>query len=192
MQVQDLFKNARVIALDIETINVSKKNNVIIQFGFIEVVDGQLKRRSSALFGGGKSGEAALAKHGITDESRVGKPRFEEHAVKIAKFLSGAILLGHNALKFDVPIIDNVCRKVGEPIIGRADGIPVIDTLPLARQSIHSPSYTLGTICGMLGVPYGTHDAEGDAFNAWKVFIEFVKLQEPDSIDRYVSYYKPE
>lgn len=188
----DILQDCRIVALDVETVNTSKKNNVIIQLGVVEVINGEVVQQACKTFGGGKSSEAALAKHRISDESRVGLPCFEEKAASVANYLSGAILLGHNALKFDVPIIDTICRKIGEPIRGRVEGIPVIDTLPLVRRSIHSPSYTLGTICGMLGVVYGEHDAGGDALSAWNVFLKILQIQTPSSLDRYISYYKPE
>lgn len=161
--IPDIFRDKRIIALDIETTGLSNTFNTIIELGVIEVQNGMVVQRYSRLFGGGHSSMYLVRKiHQIKDSERKFKPTFKECAEKISKYLSNAILVTHNGNAFDIPMIQNKCNSIGFPL----EGIKVIDTLQLARKMRKNEEgnddekkqhgrNTLENLCKEFGLQYG-------------------------------------
>lgn len=161
--IPDIFRDKRIIALDIETTGLSNTFNTIIELGVIEVQNGMVVQRYSRLFGGGHSSMYLVRKiHQIKDSERKFKPTFKECAEKISKYLSNAILVTHNGNAFDIPMIQNKCNSIGFPL----EGIKVIDTLQLARKMRKNEDgnddekkqhgrNTLENLCKEFGLQYG-------------------------------------
>ena len=73
----DIFKNKRLLSLDIETTGLNIFYNTIIELGVVEVVDGKVKTEYNKLFGGGHSSMFLVRKiHHIKDSERFGKKTF--------------------------------------------------------------------------------------------------------------------
>ncbi len=96
---------------------------------------------------------------GITDEMVEGAPRFFEVARKVVEITTDTIFVAHNAA-FDY----NFIRKEFESLGYHYDR-EVLCTVRLSRKIIPGmDSYSLGNLCGDLGIPLSDrHRAGGDA-----------------------------
>jgi len=158
----DIFKNKRLLAIDIETTGLSTIYNTIIELGVIEIVNGEVKTEYNKLFGGGHSSMYLVRKvHHIKDSMRTGKRTFKECAEKIADFLSNSIIVTHNGNSFDIPMIQQKLNEAGYKI----ENFKSIDTLQLVRkmrkkegedeEKKQQKRNTLGNLCKEFGLIYG-------------------------------------
>jgi DNA polymerase-3 subunit alpha (Gram-positive type) len=158
----DIFKNKRLLAIDIETTGLSTIYNTIIELGVIEIVNGEVKTEYNKLFGGGHSSMYLVRKiHHIKDSMRTGKKTFKECAEKIADFLSNSIIVTHNGNSFDIPMIQQKLNEAGYKI----ENFKSIDTLQLVRkmrkkegedeEKKQQKRNTLGNLCKEFGLIYG-------------------------------------
>ena len=51
--------------------------------------------------------------HGIYDQDVRSKPVFKECANELAELMEGAVIVGHNARKFDMPLLQNEFYRCG-------------------------------------------------------------------------------
>nr|DAQ91979.1 MAG TPA: DNA polymerase III subunit alpha [Caudoviricetes sp.] len=167
------FGRGRIIALDIEHTGGKKEVRKIIQMGIVAYINGEVKEHTK-LFGGGKSDYYAFKVHGITDESRDGCPPFEESCEKLAKYLSGSTIIGHNAAACDMKIIGSYMDKTGFKI----ENYRLIDTYRLAIDILSSGNRKLEDCCAEFGIEFGAHDALGDARSCLLLLEELVKKKK--------------
>ena len=80
---------------------------------------------------------------------------------KFLAFTKGAVLVGHNSINFDSPLIRRQLRENSLPM---PEIIAEFDTLPLSRQFLpKSVNYKLETLCQTFGITnMAAHDAMGD------------------------------
>ena len=171
----ELLANKRVVAIDIETTGFNRKKDFVIEVGMIEYINGEAQNKVSMLFGGGRSHPDAVAVHGISDESRAGLPLFTESADSMSQFLSGSmndmglmentIIIGHNAVRFDIPFINAALDSVGYCV----ENIRIIDTLSLARL-IQPKNNSLGVLCESRNIEYGNHRALADIESTMEIY----------------------
>ena len=179
-----LLKGTRIIALDIETTDLSIQKAYVRELGAAEYVDGVYVRGSSALFSGGKCGPGAVAVHGITDEMVKDKPQFVKLAGHFCTFVNDgghgrpADIIGHNVSKYDLPIISKWIKETDHKLKGNGtDGrIRVIDTCLLARRHFQFPSNKLKDLCEIFGIQHGKHRALGDAMCTWELFLKMIQM----------------
>jgi len=102
--------------------------------------------------------ETASAVHGITDEDVAGLPSFGDVASDISALFVGSDVCGHNIIRFDIPLLENEMRRVGQPF--RIDG-GIIDTLRIFQARFR---HTLECAHRLYtGEPMqGAHDAGND------------------------------
>ena len=168
--VPEMFRNKRLISLDIETSGLSVKYNTIIELGAVEVVNGVVKSSPRQLFGGGHSSMYLVRRvHHIPDYERLHKRTFKECAGNVANFLSNSIIVTHNGNSFDLPMIQNKLADAGFSI----KNYKSIDTLQLVRkmrkaeegeeddEKKHRGRNTLGNLCKEFNLVYGGE--EGDS-----------------------------
>lgn len=172
----DSLKNKRLLSIDIETTGLNTKYNTIIELGAIEVLNGKIEREYTKLFGGGYSPMYLLRNvHHIKDSERRFKPRFEDCAEKICKYLSDAIIITHNGKKFDMPMIETKLLKAGYKL----SNVQYVDTYQIAKKIGHE-SNTLKSLCKLYDLQYGGEDGNNahrgleDAFACLQLFYHFV------------------
>lgn len=163
-----IFRDKRLIGLDIETSGLSILYNTIIEIGIVEMVDGKVKTSATKMFGGGHSSMYLVRKvHHISDRERRGLRTFADCAERISAFLEGAILVTHNGNAFDIPMIQEKLRKAGHPLTEFRS----IDTLQLVRKMRRDLNKgkekddeksdevvrrnSLGSLCAEFGLVYG-------------------------------------
>ena len=171
----EIFKNKRLIALDIETTGLNTKYNTIIEIGGVEVNNGELKsfhdKKSgkdiygfTKMFGGGHSSMYLVRKiHKIKDSERCHLKTFKQCAQGISEYLSNSIIVTHNGNSFDLPMIQQKLTEAGFPL----QNYKSIDTLQLVRKMRKKEGVedddekrvggrnTLGNLCKEFGLTYG-------------------------------------
>jgi DNA polymerase III subunit epsilon len=130
----------------------------------------------------------AASTNGLTDEQLSQARPFAEVADVVAKWLSGAVVVCHNA-QFDIQFLDSEFRRLNREI-----QIPnLIDTLMLARQNYDLPSYSLLSIAEAFHIPVRTaHRALDDAYTARGIFFAMMdglkEIKRP-VLDDYIGIY---
>jgi DNA polymerase-3 subunit epsilon len=183
------LKDTSFTFLDIETTGRSTATSHVRQFGMVEFVDGEKIREGGTLFSGGVCEPGALKVHGISDASVIGKPTFASKAKDIGNVLSKTIIGGHNVLRFDLPIIARVLNASGAKIRspGEDGKLHIVDTLTLAKKHLHAPNNKLETLCGMYDLPYGGHEAHGDALSSWYLFLKIIEVTGNTNVSDYIK-----
>jgi len=183
------LKGTRIIALDIETTARAPSKAFVRELGVAEYVDGEFVRGNGAIFSGGVCDPGALAVHGISDKMVAGKPTFASKAADYCRYTYGAIILGHNVIKYDLKIIGRFLESEGFSLRGPKgdEEVKVIDTLPLARKHLRAPSNRLEDLCQYFGIEHGKHRGFGDAVSAWNLFLKIVELTGCTDLSEYIT-----
>ena len=147
----------RLVCLDLETTGLDIIRNNIIELGVVEVKQGKIAQQYSKLFGGGRSSMYLVRKiHGIKDSERVGKPSFKSCCKRVADYLSGAVIITHNGMKFDVPFMEEKMKEAGISL----SYIRHIDTYVLSKKLKHEKN-SLEWLCGKYGIQYDESNHRG-------------------------------
>jgi DNA polymerase-3 subunit epsilon len=98
-----------------------------------------------------------VAIHGITDADVIGKPSLKEVAPALVKLIGKLdILVGHNLVGFDIPLLANELARVEVPV----EKFPfVVDTTEARWATDNGKMPTLGELCYALDTPYDTEAA---------------------------------
>ncbi len=110
--------------------------------------------------------------HGITDGMVVGKPTIDAVLPQFRGFVSGAVLVAHNAA-FDLKFL-----KMKERAAGVAFDCPVLDTMLLSRMLLgNDGDHTLDGIAERLGIEVvDRHTALGDSLVTAAVFLRMIEM----------------
>ena len=141
----------REIIFDTETTGLDAREDRIIEFGGIEIVNKFPTGRTFHKYinaQGRPVNPEAQAVHGISDADLVGKPTFDQIAPELAEFLDGAMLVAHNA-NFDIGFLNAEFSRLGLPPI---DPGRVIDTLAIARRKHPMGPNSLDALCRRYGI----------------------------------------
>jgi len=166
----------REIIFDTETTGLDSREDRIIEFGGIEMVNkfptGRTFHRYINAQGRSVHPEAQ-AVHGISDADLVGKPVFAEIAEELVEFLDGGTLVAHNA-NFDIGFLNAEFARLGLPPVD--PGI-VIDTLAIARRKHPMGPNSLDALCRRYGIDNShrtKHGALLDSELLAEVYIELM------------------
>lgn len=157
----------RYIVLDTETTGftrngarVSDKHR-IIEIGAVELDSG--RQFHVYINPGMPIDPAATDVHGIGDDDVLDMPSFPSIAASLIKFISGAVIIMHNA-PFDIDFLDMEFERL--PVSSRpVDNFIFIDTLQMARQMFPGQKNDLNALSLRVGVlgRNGVHGALIDA-----------------------------
>ncbi len=157
------------IALDLETTGLDKDRDAIIEVGAVKFRDDAPVDRYSTLVNPGRPIPYEITQlTGITDRDLVGKPRFDQVAAAIMRFVGSAPVVGHN-VSFDLGFL-------------RAQGLLTenlgLDTWELATILVPGlPGYSLGVLAERLGLGMaGQHRALTDAERSGLLFVRLTEL----------------
>jgi DNA polymerase-3 subunit epsilon len=166
----------REIIFDTETTGLDSREDRIIEFGGIELVNRFPTGRTFHHYinAQGKSVHPeAQAVHGISDADLAGKPIFGAIVDDLIHFLDGAMLVAHNA-NFDIGFLNAELARIGR---GPIDPGVVIDTLALARRKHPMGPNSLDALCRRYGIDNGhrtKHGALLDSELLAEVYIELI------------------
>lgn len=129
--------------------------------------------------------------HHITDAKVAGKPKFHEIAGAFLRHVDGEpdgteppLLVGYNALAFDVPLLDAELARAG--IDRRLDASRVLDPMVFVRYHLrHLRQRNLSAVCSHYGVKLeNAHRAQADARATGKLLLRMVDAGViPDDVD---------
>ena len=166
----------REIIFDTETTGLDAREDRIIEFGGVELVNRFPTGRTLHFYinpQGRPVHPDALAVHGISDADLVGKPAFPDLVADLQAFLDDAMLVAHNA-NFDIGFLDAEFGRLGLP---RIDPARVVDTLALARRKHPMGPNSLDALCRRYGIDNShrtRHGALLDSELLAEVYIELI------------------
>ena len=161
------------VILDLETTGFSPISDRIIEIGAIKVTGGEIVDTFSTFVNPKRPIPFKITElTGIADEMVMDAPTIEEVLPKLLSFVSGAVLVAHNA-DFDLRFIQQNCRyqEIEAEFVS-------IDTVVLARILLPSLSrYRLDTVAKALEIPLENHHrAVDDAKATTRIFLKFVEM----------------
>jgi DNA polymerase-3 subunit epsilon len=157
------LREVTFVVLDLETTGGSAGNDAITEIGAVKVRGGERIGELATLVDPGTGvppGIVALT--GITTAMITGAPRLSAVLPTLLEFLSGSVLVAHNA-PFDAGFLRAACERHGRPW----PRPPVLCTARLARAVLppdEAPSVRLGALAQLFGTTTKpTHRALADA-----------------------------
>ncbi|MCL4130924.1 UNVERIFIED_CONTAM: hypothetical protein GTU68_013503 [Idotea baltica] len=153
---------SRQIVLDTETTGLDPKTgHRVIEIGCVELRERRLTGNNLHLYlqPDREIDHQAIEIHGITNEFLIDKPRFQEIAVELKTYLTGAELLIHNA-PFDVAFLESEFSIIGDDF-ALTNICSVTDTLAMARKMYPGQRNSLDALCKRLGVSNGHRTLHG-------------------------------
>jgi len=159
------------VVFDIETTGLKAEQGHILEIGAVKLRGGAVVDRFSTFVNAGvKIPQNIVALTGITDDMLLDAPLTREALQAFSGFVSGAVLVAHNA-SFDVGFI----RTHGERF-GISFDQPYTDTLMLSRYLLWgAKNHKLDTVCELLGVSLAHHHrAVDDAEATAEVFVKLL------------------
>lgn len=176
----DAFQKGNVVVYDTETTGLDLERDQAFQISAIRLgPDGEITDTlDQMMIPMVEICAAAQATHHQTIETirERGGISIREGLQNFLDFCQGSVLVGHNNLGFDSPLIRRQLLENGLPL---PDILAEYDTLVLARQLLpKSVNYKLETLCDRFGiVNEAAHDALGDITATGKVLSRFLSDQ---------------
>ncbi len=157
--------------LDVETTGLSPRSARICEVAAVSFLGPERVGTLAELVNpGGPIPAACSAIHGITDAMVRDSPSFGAVAPRLLAMLENTVIVGHNA-DFDIRFLRAEFERVGL----KFPGLPVVDTLAIARKNWKFQSNRLGNIAAELNISgEGWHRALSDVETTRKVFAHFV------------------
>ena len=162
-----------IAVIDVETTGASADfGDRVIELGIVRIEQGKIVAEYQQLFDPGRRVSPGItALTGISQQMVDGQPRFIDQLDQIAQLLGGAAILGHN-VRFDLSFINKEFRGCGKElptVLG--PGVPVLDTVRIARRRFGRGGNGLGRLALRLGIQQVTaHRALADAQTTHLVF----------------------
>jgi len=114
----------------------------------------------------------ALAVHGISIQSLLGKPVFSGIADRFMEFIDGAKLVAHNAT-FDMNFINAEFERLGFPSV---ESSRIVDTLVLARRKHPMGPNSLDALCRRYGIDNSRRTKHGALLDSGLLAEVYVEL----------------
>jgi len=158
----DILEGHKVLAFDLETTGVSTNNDRIVQVALIGAeANGETVHYDVLINPQRPIPSGASRVHGIYDSRVRSEPVFKHYASELFDLMDGAVIVGHNARRFDMPLLQNEYYRCGmvppEPLV-------VLDTLEAVRRLKVPRPHNLGAQCARNGIDLSNaHDAAADA-----------------------------
>ena len=106
-----------LVVLDLETTGTDVERDRIVQIGLIRVEpDGSRRTYESLVNPERPIPPAATAVHGITDADVRDRPTFAALGPELRPWLADADVAGFNAIRFDLPLLENELRRAGSDL----------------------------------------------------------------------------
>lgn len=162
IMAHDPLAGCRVIGFDLETTGFSPKDHRIVQFAMIGAeADGTPIDVERLVDPQRRIPVEASRVHGLWDADVKGAAVFKEHAAEIHAMMDGAVIVGHNVVRFDWPFLRAEFLRAGMLM---PQPRAILDTLTLARRLKLPRSHALGALCERYGISLvNAHTAGADA-----------------------------
>ncbi len=172
---------SRLVVLDTETTGTNVFSDDIVQIFAAEVVNGQVGERFHFYLKNDIPVGFSQSIHGLSDAflKKEGKDP-KKILSDLKKFIAGDPVVGHN-VNFDLTMIIENGKRRGVDF----EFAEYYDTLDLAKRTVQSPNYRLGTLSELLGLAAATHDAQDDVEATIGLLAELVtrlKSKQPERV----------
>jgi DNA polymerase III epsilon subunit family exonuclease len=171
--VNTFVSNVTFVVFDTETTGFSPTTDRIVEVGAVKFRNGEVLEEKSWLVNPQRDIPYWATKvHGITDEMVKGKPTFKEIYPEFQDFISGSVLMAHNA-KFDISFVKTEVKRAGCELPPNL----VIDSLSLFRKWYPKlTSHSVEAVARGADVKIETlHRAEADSLYVFLIFDKSVK-----------------
>src|SRR5687768_880797 len=143
-----------IAVLDVETTGASADfGHRVIELGIVRLEGGRVVAEYQQLMDPERRispGVTALT--GISQAMVTGQPRFGDALPDALKLLDGAAVMGHN-VRFDLSFLRKEFRRAGRDITAvLGDGVPVLDTVRIARRRFGRGGNALQVLSRRLGI----------------------------------------
>tara|TARA_B100000925_G_scaffold267018_1_gene227213 strand:- start:312 stop:1139 length:828 start_codon:yes stop_codon:yes gene_type:complete len=158
----DVLQGHRVLAFDLETTGISTNSDKIVQIALVGAdADGTPVHYEVLINPQRPIPHGASNVHGIYDVDVRDKPSFSNYAHEIIELMKDSVVVGHNARKFDMPLLENEFYRCG---ISPPKPLVILDTLEIVRRLRLPRPHNLGSLCARHGIDLSNaHDAAADA-----------------------------
>jgi len=167
-----MIELSRIVALDLETTGLSpSRGDRVIEIGALSIERGEVLHTFHTLVNvRRKIPWHASRVHGISDDMLVGQPFPENVYPAFFEYISGSILVAHNA-RFDLSFLQHEFGRFGMRFANHS-----VCTLQLARKRYpRLPNYRLATVAqhvlGSLPDDARQHRALDDAFLTARIWM---------------------
>ena len=169
-----LLKNIYCV-FDLETTGLNVSTDEIIEIAAIKIVNGAFSEQFSTFVRPTRSIDQKVEElTGIKNEDVALAPLLADVIPDFYKFSKDCILVGHNIIGFDIPLLNANAAKVKYEFNNDA-----VDTLQMARNLLGGTKNKLSDVCAKLGVPLiDAHRAINDVTANAKCFLKLMKLEK--------------
>jgi len=163
----------RYVTFDFETTDNDAATCGVVEIGAVRVVNGEIVERFHTLVNPFRPiSPKATAVHGYGDADVRAAPAFGEVWPRFRAFVGDDVLIAHNGMNFDVPVLRRLAAGRDE-----VDTLAFYDTFPLVR-SLSQDSAKQEDIAHRFGIDCGrAHHALDDAITLARVYRELQKLR---------------
>ncbi len=163
----------RYVTFDFETTDTDVETCGVVEIGAARVVNGEIVDRFHAMVNPYRPISAkATAVHGYTDADVAQAAPFGEVFAQFRTFVGSDVLIAHNGMKFDVPVLRRLAADRAD-----VDTLAFYDTFPLVR-SLSQDSAKQEDIAHRFGIDCGrAHHALDDAITLAHIYRELQKLR---------------
>ncbi len=164
------MKSERIVFLDTETtgLNHQKGNHRVIDIACIEYVSGEptgIVIQTILEADGKSSNKGALKVHGITDHSRIGKPKFQNIADNLLTFLKDSHLVIYNKA-FDIGFIESEFRHIGKTVSLVNHCSQITCAMELAKEVLGVNKISLDNACRRYSIDTSSRKIHGAYIDA--------------------------
>ena len=180
----DVLEGTR-FCIRLRTTGISTNNDRIVQIALIGAdVDGSPIHYEVQNQPAKADSFRCLMSTGIYDSDVRTKPIFKNSANEIAQLMNGAVVVGHNARKFDMPLLENEFYRCG---VSSSKPEAILDTLEAVRRLKIARPHNLGAQCARHGIDLSNaHDAAADAAASLLLLWKLMR-DHPASFRRSIS-----
>ena len=175
-KVSSFLKGKTLVIFDLETTSTSTETAEIIQLSALKVVDGVEKQTFTTFVKPTKSIPKEIVELTSIDDGMVANaPRIADVIPDFFKFTQNSVLVGHNIIGYDFPIINRVAGDMGYKFKNE-----LIDTLTLSRVYLKEMSnHKLTTLSKALKLEHeNAHRADADVLATWGVLKEIARRMD--------------
>lgn len=161
------------VVFDLETTGLDVTTNGITEIGAVKLVNGKVVEEFSSLIKPDYPiTDKIVELTGITEEMVKNAPRINQVLPDFMKFISGAVLVAHNA-DFDTKFIKKFASAEDYEINNE-----VLDSMHLSREVFPSFRHVdLHTMADHFGITFHHHRALSDSYATAELLIELMKLK---------------
>lgn len=169
----ELTENEYVV-FDLETTGTELMSSGITEIGAVKIINGKIKEQWTTLVKPDYViSEENFAITGISNEMVKDAPKIEQVLPDFIKFIQGAVLVGQNAIDFDMKFIKRFATAEDYEVTNK-----VMDTMVLARKYLPQlKNHKLSTLAEHFGISFHHHRALSDSYATAEIFIELLKIK---------------